>query len=329
MEQIEVRGEPRDGAGAAQTRAQTHATPDPTYLRMSAEWNRKKSRRCGRWNRQVSFRAPANHRCEAEQNPEPGLRRPRSSNAVRCKTEPSARWRDQCRPGTSVTAIRPWRRQPTLNSHVRALDTGGSCVSNSTTRKPHPSNQRPEDAGSTRGSGSIRCLDLARWHRAFSSTYAIELRTSRGERRTCRWKRSASTLPCSPNTPATACPDRLHARGEVPTAGCFDDEMHVVSLQCVVNHAKPRALANRPQAPFELAHEANRAERRDATAQLQRDVAGVRGAERLATSVRIARLRPVLAPGAFAAAAPGRRRAESQREWAGGSRHGNECVTAS
>ncbi len=116
-------------------------------------------------------------------------------------------------------------------------------------------------------------------------------------------------------------PDRLHARGEVAAGRCFNDEMNVVTLQRVVHHAEPSAVPNGAQAPFELAHEANRAERRNAAAKLQRDVAGVRGAERQATSVRVARMRTALAPGTVAAAAPGGKRAEVQCELASGARH--------
>jgi len=124
------------------------------------------------------------------------------------------------------------------------------------------------------------------------------------------------------------CSDRFHAGGEIAAARRFDDQMNVVALQRVVHHAEPRAVPNDAQASFELAYEANRAERRDAAPQLQRDVTGVSRGERLATSVRIERMRAALAPRPVASAAPGRRRAEDQRELADGARHGRDCVTA-
>ena len=49
--------------------------------------------------------------------------------------------------------------------------------------------------------------------------------------------------------------------------------------------------------------------------------------ERLASSVRIARVRAALAPGTVAPAAPGGRRAEVEGELASGARHGRDRVT--
>jgi hypothetical protein len=70
-----------------------------------------------------------------------------------------------------------------------------------------------------------------------------------------------------------------------------------------VRHAEPSAVPNGAQAPFELTPETNRAQPRNASAQLQRDVARVSRGERLATSVRIARMRAAFAPGPVASAA--------------------------
>lgn len=47
-------------------------------------------------------------------------------------------------------------------------------------------------------------MRFVKWRRAFSRTYAIALRTSRGVLKTCMWQRSASTRPARWNTRFTA-----------------------------------------------------------------------------------------------------------------------------
>lgn len=118
------------------------------------------------------------------------------------------------RPGTSDTSINPVRRHPIASNHDRAPATGGvssaptpSTEPDASERRTQPSNQRPDDAASTRAtiraSATPRC---AACRRAFNSTYASARRTSRGDRNTCRWNRSRNTAPRrpSPNTRCTA-----------------------------------------------------------------------------------------------------------------------------
>ena len=69
--------------------------------------------------------------------------------------------------------------------------------------------------------------------------------------------------------------DRLHAGGEVAAARRFDDQVDVVALQRVVDHAEAGAVADGAEGAFEFADEADGAEGGDAAAELQCDVAGV------------------------------------------------------
>jgi hypothetical protein len=94
---------------------------------------------------------------------------------------------------------------------VKGLGLAKLChcaeASRSDAREPgarrQPSNQRPEEAASTRTVGSapwrsLQCL------RTFSSTGANALRTSRGVRSARKWYRSASTGPRRPKARWTA-----------------------------------------------------------------------------------------------------------------------------
>lgn len=121
--------------------------------------------------------------------------------------------------------------------------------------------------------------------------------------------------------------DRLHAGGEVETARRLDDQVDVIALQRVVDHAEVGTVSDGAEGALEFAYEADGAERGDAAAEFQRDVAGVIGGEGLARSVRIARVRGRFATGAVATAAPGRGRAEVEGELAVASLHGMHRVT--
>jgi len=122
--------------------------------------------------------------------------------------------------------------------------------------------------------------------------------------------------------------DRLHPAREILRRRRFDDQVHVVALDRVVRDTKAPAIAGDAHRPLERAHEATTPQRRDLAPHAPRDVAWMAGVEGRVGAVRIARVATGLAPGAVAATAPGRRRAEVEGELArGASSHDREDHT--
>jgi hypothetical protein len=119
--------------------------------------------------------------------------------------------------------------------------------------------------------------------------------------------------------------DRFHPAREIPRRRRLDDRMDMVSLDRVVDDTETPALASSPQRSLERAHEATTPQRGNAASHSQRDVTRMRAFMRCAKAMRIARTRAALSSGAFAAAAPRRRRSQIEGELLRSSRHDSEC----
>lgn len=122
--------------------------------------------RCADESRGSRSTSPRSRQC-TPQKPCPASRRPAG--------------RLDAAPGTSERSISPRPRQPPARSHVRAGATaGGSQPARPSGRLRHPSNHRPDEAGSIRATFASVRPSFAACRRAFNSTYASAFLTSRG-----------------------------------------------------------------------------------------------------------------------------------------------------
>jgi hypothetical protein len=111
--------------------------------------------------------------------------------------------------------------------------------------------------------------------------------------------------------PSQPRPHGLHPASQGVWPRRFHQHVHVVALDRVLHDAAARAPADLAQRAFELAHEANRAQRRNVLSDTEGDVTGMAGGEALAGEVGHARLRTRPAARAFPTPAPTRREAQS------------------
>lgn len=114
---------------------------------------------------------------------------------------------------------------------------------------------------------------------------------------------------------------RLHPTSEIERARRLDDQMQMIPLHGPVHDAEAPALAAVAQRRGERADEAGGAQRRQAAAQLQRDVTRRRPTQSRPTPVRIAADETGFAACAGAAAAPTRSGAEVEGKLRVAARH--------
>ena len=115
--------------------------------------------------------------------------------------------------------------------------------------------------------------------------------------------------------------DGFHSGCEISLARCLDDRMHVIVLDRVLDEPEAPPLARRSEAALELAHEADRAERRQPAPDLQGDMAGMTSRERRARTVIMLRARAALAARTRASSTPARGFAEIELELSNASHH--------
>jgi len=86
--------------------------------------------------------------------------------------------------------------------------------------------------------------------------------------------------------------DGLHSACEIAVACRFDDQMHVIGLDRVMNDSETSALARSRQVALPFSYEPPRAQRGESSSHLQRHLAWVARRERRPCAMRIARMRP-------------------------------------
>ncbi len=91
--------------------------------------------------------------------------------------------------------------------------------------------------------------------------------------------------------------DRHHAASERVTVARLDDEVRVISLQCIVDEPKRRPFASAGERPLDFVDELGPAKGREAALQSHRHVRRYRSRERLSRAVRLARIRAGLPSG--------------------------------